>query len=223
VFRRKYSLYYVLEFFSGARKQIFITFGPWVLIRVYHQPATDMAGLLMTAALIGIVFKPLAGHAMDRFGEGRIMIVDGVVLSAVCVGYGYAGFLTATPEHARRLACACYVLDNLLFALGDARILYLSRLTNSREETTSTLAMGVSINHVASMTIPAVAGVVWMRFGYEGVFLAGAVLALGLATIATRVPARRPGGQATVAGGEVAGVAGPGTGVTGEVIFPSGK
>ena len=85
VVRKKYHLYYLLELLFGARKQIFITFGPWVLIKVYGEPATSIAGLFVTAALIGIVFKPLAGMAVDRFGERTIMVADGVILAGVLV------------------------------------------------------------------------------------------------------------------------------------------
>ncbi len=191
VFRKKYSLYYVLELFAGARKQIFITFGPWVLIQVYHQPARSIAGLLMIAAMIGVFFKPVAGMLVDRFGERAIMIVDNTVLIAVCMGYGYALRITGDPETARTLACACYIADNLLFALGSARAVYLSRIASTPQDVSSTLAMGVSINHVVSMTIPLGAGALWIGFGYERVFLSAAVLAFITAAIATRVPSKR--------------------------------
>jgi len=189
VVRRRYWLYYLLEFVFGARKQIFLTFGPWVLIKIYGQPATAIAGLLMTAALIGIVFKPLTGLAIDRFGERAIMVIDGLVLSVVCICYGYATRI-AEPDTARVIACGCYIADNLLFSLGSARVTYLARLTNSPQEITSTLAMGTSINHIASMTLPAVGGVVWVAFGYQRVFLAAAVLAVAIAALSTLVPAR---------------------------------
>ena len=188
VFRKRYALYYVLELLFGARKQIFFTFGPWVLIKVYEQPATSIAGLFTIAALIGIVFKPLTGIAIDHFGERRVMIADGVLLACVCLGYGFALHLTDDSNKARLLACICFVADNLLFALGSGRAVYLSRLTNSPKEITSTLAMGVSINHVVSMTIPAVAGAIWIGWGYERVFVAAAVLALAISVVSSRVP-----------------------------------
>jgi MFS family permease len=195
VVRRKYRLYYVLELLFGARKQIFITFGPWVLIKVYGEPASSIAGLLMTAALIGIVFKPLAGAAIDRFGERTVMIADGLVLAVVCIGYGYALKLTGDVNTARPIACACFVADNLLFALGSARAVYISRMADSPQEVTSTLAMGVSINHAVSMTIPAAAGAIWTAFDYDRVFLAAAILALAIAAVSTLVPEKRPHGH----------------------------
>jgi MFS family permease len=188
IVRKKYWLYYALETLHGARKQIFLTFGPWVLIRIYGVPATSMARLLLIAAVIGVFFQPVMGHLLDRLGERRIMILDGLTLIFVCIGYGYAVNFMGSKEAARPLACACYVLDNLLFALGAARAIYLSRLTDSSEELTSTLTLGVSINHIASMTIPAVAGAIWVGFGYQRVFVAAALLAVGTAALATRVP-----------------------------------
>lgn len=189
VLRKKFRLYYLLEFFFGARKQIFITFGPWVLIKVYGMPATSIAMLLFIAAVIGIVFKPAAGHIIDRFGERAVMIADGLVLILVCIGYGYAIQITGDKDSARTLASACFVADNLLFALGACRAIYLSRIASSPQEITSTIAMGVSVNHIVSMTIPALAGVLWLKFGYERVFLGAAALALVQALLATRVPA----------------------------------
>lgn len=191
VIRKRFTLYYVLELLFGARKQIFITFGFWVLIRVYGASAADIAGLLMTASLIGIAFKPLTGVAIDRFGERAVLMFDGIALAFVCVGYGYAEAITGDLETARTLACVCFVADNLLFALGSGRSVYVSRLTNSPQEVTSTLAMGVSVNHIASMLIPAIGGFIWETFGYERVFTAAAVLALGIAIVASRVPGRR--------------------------------
>jgi len=198
VLKRRFSLYYVLEILAGVRKQIFLTFGPWVLIQVYGLPAPSIAGLLMISSLVGIVFKPAAGLLMDRIGERTVMILDGLVLAVVCLGYGYAQKIFPDPDWARRVACACYIGDEMLFALSNARAVYLSRITDSPQELNSSLSMGVSINHIASMTIPIAAGTVWALWGYERLFLAAAVFALVLSVVATRVPGKlrimMPGG-----------------------------
>jgi predicted MFS family arabinose efflux permease len=196
VVRRRYWLYYLLEALFGARKQIFITFGVWVLISVYGQPATGIAQLIMIASVIGIVFKPLAGAAIDRFGERTVMIVDGVLLAGVCIGYGYAMRFAPNPDAALTVARGCFIADNLLFALGTSRAVYLSRIVESPGDLTSTLALGVSINHLPSMTVPAVAGAVWEHFGYERVFLAAAVLALVISAVSTLVPRKQTAGTA---------------------------
>ena len=50
-FRRKYTTFYILELFYGARKQVFFTFGPFVLIRVYGMDTQHVAILFAAAAL----------------------------------------------------------------------------------------------------------------------------------------------------------------------------
>ncbi|MFW6304086.1 MAG: MFS transporter [Candidatus Sumerlaeota bacterium] len=176
--------------FFGARKQVFLTFGPWVLIKVYGKEAHDLAQLFIIAALLGLGFKPLAGMAIDRFGERTVLILDGLLLNLVCIGYGFAHHLTSTESAAMVLASTCFVLDNLLFALGTGRAVYVSRLSESPQELTSTLSVSISINHVISMIIPTFAGMLWALFGHESVFAAAAVLALVIAATATFVPRR---------------------------------
>jgi len=192
VLKREFNLYYLLEILAGTRKQIFLTFGPWVLIEVYGLHVSSIATLLMISSCIGIVFKPLAGMVMDRVGERNVMIADGLVLAVVCLGYGYAQKAIPDPDWARRAACCCYIADEMLFALGNARSIYLSRMVGSPQELNSSLAMGVSINHIASMTIPMVAGTIWMCWGFERLFFGAALFAVVLAIVATRVPGRRP-------------------------------
>ena len=51
--------------------------------------------------------------------------------------------------------------------------------------------MCVSINHIVSMLIPAVAGFVWLTFGYEKVFLSAAVLSIIVAVVAGFIPAHK--------------------------------
>ena len=41
-FRKKYTKFYILEVFYGARKQIFFTFGPYVLILFYKASTSNM-------------------------------------------------------------------------------------------------------------------------------------------------------------------------------------
>ncbi|MBN2308047.1 MAG: MFS transporter, partial [Candidatus Hydrogenedentes bacterium] len=188
VIRKRFWLYYLLEFLFGARKQIFLTFGFWVLIKEYGQHAGGFAGLIMIASIVGLGFKPLVGLAIDRFGERSIMIADGLMLAVVCIGYGFAKRLTGDAHTAHRIASACFIADNLLFALGTSRSVYVARLTESPQELTSTLAVGVSINHIASMVLPGLGGLLWMAFGYERVFVVAALLAVSISAVSTLVP-----------------------------------
>jgi len=51
IIRRRYWVYYVLSLLFGARKQIFLTFAPWVLVRIFGQPPVTFAKLWIVSAL----------------------------------------------------------------------------------------------------------------------------------------------------------------------------
>ena len=50
-FHKKYSKYYMLEMFYGARKQVFFTFGPYVLILFYGADAAMISLLFAISAV----------------------------------------------------------------------------------------------------------------------------------------------------------------------------
>jgi len=177
VWNRHYWLYYVLSLLFGARKQVFITFGPWVLVKVFNQPVWIFAQLWIAASVLGIVFQPALGRAIDRFGERAVLMVDGVLTFAVCIGYGFAHLLP-NPTAALWLLYACFVGDQLLFGTGMARDTYLSKIALKPEHVAPTLSMGVSINHIVSMSMPALGGLMWMRYGHPSVFVAAAGIAV---------------------------------------------
>ena len=190
VLKRKYSLYYLLNVFSGARKQVFITFGPWVLIKVFGEPAPTIAKLWIVASVIGIFFQPRLGRLIDRLGERLILMSDALLLIGVCLGYGFARELPlARPVH---LVYACYVLDNVLFAAGMARTTYIDKIAESESDIHASLSVGVSIDHAVSMSLPTIGGLVWMRYGFPYVFLGAAGIAVCnlIAASFVRVPKR---------------------------------
>ena len=188
VWNRHYWLYYVLAFLFGARKQVFITFGPWVLIRIFHQPVWIFAQLWIAAAVLGIFFQPALGRAIDRLGERTVLMVDSLLILLVCLGYGFAHLL---PSHtvALGLLYVCFVGDNLLFGVNMARDTYLSKIVLKQEDLAPTLSLGISINHAVSMSIPAVGGLLWVRYGHPAVFIAtaGVAVLMGIFTSMVRI------------------------------------
>ena len=69
--RKEYRLYYILAVLFGSRKQLFLTFAPWVIVTVFNQPTQTLATLLTIGGIIGILFQPFLGWAIDRLGERR--------------------------------------------------------------------------------------------------------------------------------------------------------
>nr|HPI23604.1 MFS transporter [Spirochaetota bacterium] len=64
ILRREYGLFYWLNILFGTRKQIFLTFAPWVLVTVFNQKTEMVATLLTAGGIIGIAFNPLLGRAI---------------------------------------------------------------------------------------------------------------------------------------------------------------
>jgi len=191
VWNRRYWLYYVLSFLFGARKQVFITFGPWVLVRIFNQSVGVIAALMIVSALLGILFQPLLGRAIDRLGERFVLMADAAVIFCVCIGYG-AAHLFDHRALALGILYVCFVIDQLFFGTGMARDIYLAKTAVRKEDIAPTLSLGVTINHAVSMSLPALGGWLWMRHGHDKVFYAAAVVALAMFFFASllRVPSR---------------------------------
>ncbi|MDR1160028.1 MAG: MFS transporter [Syntrophomonadaceae bacterium] len=177
VFKKKYIWYYLLNILFGARKQIFLTFAPWILIKLYSSGVSTFALLGIAGAVISMLFRPLLGKAIDKWGEKKIIFCESASLIAICAVYG------AAPQWAPvRLAVpvimVCYILDQMLFAVNIARSTYLKKIAVSSEDVASTISMGVTLDHAVSMTIPFFGGLLWVYYGYQWVFWAAAVIAL---------------------------------------------
>ena len=170
VFRRRYKWYYLLNVLFGARKQIFLTFAPWVLVTRYGASPAVMAALAVAAACLGVVFRQAFGALTDRIGERRMFIGDSVILLGICAGFAYS---SALP-----LLYGLFILDNLMFATRIARTTYLNRIAEEKSHIAPTVSFGITIDHAVSMTIPAAGGLLWAAYGYRSVFLAASLLAV---------------------------------------------
>jgi len=180
ILRKEYNVFYGLNILYGARKQIFITFGPWVLIKVFGQGVATFATLSFIIAGLGIVFKPLIGHLIDTVGERFILAAEAVSLIFICLGYAFSEGLLANMGLGRitlYVICALFVLDQMLASVSMARATYLKKIALSAEDVSPTLSMGITIDHMVSMFVPWLGGFVWTVLGYEYVFICGAVIA----------------------------------------------
>ena len=169
VFNRRYGLFYLLNFLQGCRKQMFITFAIFALVKVHGMPVeTTMVLVLINQSLITIA-SPTLGKLIDRLGERFMLSVSYGCLIFVFLGY-------AVIEH-RPTLYALYCIDNLIFFGSIALTTYINKIA-SPEDLKPTLSMGITMNHVAAVVAPLVGGVVWQYFGYEVIFYSGAVVAV---------------------------------------------
>jgi len=177
VLRREYGLYYWLTVLYGTRKQLFLTFAPWVLVTVFRQPTSTIAILLTVGGVIGIFFKPWLGKVIDRCGERLVLTMESIGLIIICLFYALASELFSA-ELALIVTCGCYIADQLLYSVGMARATWLKKIALAPEDVSQTLTMGVSIDHLFSISIALLGGVLWNSFGYSVVFLMGGGIAL---------------------------------------------
>lgn len=176
VFRKKYSLYYVLSVVNGARKQIFLTFAPWVLIQVYHLNPPTFAILGFIVSFLSILTRTVVGNAIDKKGERFVLSLEAVILILICMGYSFAADIFP-PAAAVIIIAACYIIDNSMSVVEMARSTYVKRIAVQPEDVTPTLSAGTSFDHVIAMSIPFLGGLLWSAIGYQYVFMAAALIA----------------------------------------------
>jgi hypothetical protein len=189
VFKKKYWLFYALSVVWGARKQIFLTFAPWVLIKVFNCGVETFAILGFIGTVLSLVFRPLLGRAIDAWGERRILEIESIILLILSILYGYSPTWFSTRV-ALYIVMACYISDQILFAVRMARTTYLNRIAESREDITPTISMGLTIDHAVSMLIPVGGGLLWTKFGFVPVFMASGILAILNLILAIFIPDR---------------------------------
>ena len=83
-FHKKYTKYYMLEMFYGARKQVFFTFGPYVLILFYGANAAMISLLFAVSAVACFFTSPLVGKIIDKAGYKTVMVADTLILVIGC-------------------------------------------------------------------------------------------------------------------------------------------
>ena len=191
VFKKKYRLFYLLNIVFGARKQIFLTFAPWVLIKVFHADIATFAVLGFIGTVLNLVFRPWLGKAIDAWGERTIIMLESCLLIVICLFYGFAGNLFAARV-AVIIIMACYICDQLLFSVRIARTTYLNRIIDTPDDLGATLSMGLTMDHGVSMLIPLGGGLLWAHYGYISVFLVAGALAIVNLWLATYIPKRDP-------------------------------
>ncbi len=158
VFKRRYWLYYVLTFFEGSRMQVFGTFSTLILVQDYGLNVREMSLLLVVSGIVNFVLSPRIGKLLDSVGERVVLSVSYVLLALCFVGY-------ATVHNVWFLA-AMLIGINLLVTLRIGLSTYVRRIAPP-EELAPTLAAGVSVNHITSVSMSLVAGTLLELVGYE--------------------------------------------------------
>lgn len=193
IFRREYGLFYLLTFLEGCRRQIFAIFASLALILVYHVDVQWMLIIQLVNAVMIAVTAPRIGKLVDKVGEREPLTFYAIGLIVVFLGYSVTKSVGAL--------IALFLIDNILFTFGIGFTTYLHRIVRLGE-LTPCLAMGVTMNHVAAVTVPIGGAILWERYhNYQVPFWVGVAIA-AISLVATRwLPAGRGGGTVELAGG----------------------
>lgn len=188
IIRRSYYLYYGLETLHGIRKQLYMTFGYWLMVNTLEQSPSIIGMVILIAGVIGLFTQPLIGWSIKRYGERRVTIFDSIALSVLCAAYAFAPEVLPQHDAVYVVAC-CFVADNILFAMGMARTTYIARICGDRrEEITPCIYTGLAINHVASIAFAVAGGILWQAMGGpQIVFLLGGCAVVGAGLLARRM------------------------------------
>jgi hypothetical protein len=169
ILRREYSLFYLLTFLEGCRRQIFSIFASFALILVYHVPLRHMLALQFVNSILIAITAPRIGRLIDKTGEKGPLTFYSIGLIAVFLGY-------ACFENVGALY-ALFLLDNVLFSFGVGFTTYLHRIVRPNE-LTPCLSMGVTMNHIAAVTVPVGGAWLWVHFhNYHVPFWVGVTVA----------------------------------------------
>lgn len=185
ILRRRYWLYYALQFMAGARRQIFLVFAAFMMVEKFGFAVHELTFLFLINYVANILFAPMMGWLVGRIGEKWSLSIEYVGLIGVFAAYGgiYWFGWGAT------LAAALYVLDHLFFAMAFAQKTYFQKIADPAD-IAPTAAVAFTINHIAAVFLPAALGYLWVT-SQASVFALAAMMAfasLGLALLIPRHP-----------------------------------
>ena len=176
-FRKKFTKYYMLEVFYGARKQVFFTFGPYVLVLFYGANAMTISALFAVSSVCGFFVSPVVGKIIDRLGYKTVMVADTLILVIVCFFYGFAHHIF--PMNVAFIVCCLnYILDSIISLASMASNVYVQDISESSDEVRATISTGVSVNHLITIFIALFGGWIWKTLGIETLFVLSALLGL---------------------------------------------
>ena len=194
VLRQRYWLYYALTFMSGARRQIFMAFGGFLLVERFGFDVSAVATLMLATYGINTMAGPLLGSLVGRIGERATIQLENVSLVAVFVGYALASQgVFGTLGGA--VAGGLFIVDGVFFTLVLAQRTYFQKIADPAD-IAPTSAVAFTINHIAAVFLPVTFGLLWIK-DPSIVFYIGAAIATVSLSLSFLVPRRPAAGHET--------------------------
>ena len=192
ILRRRYWLYYALQFMAGARRQIFIVFAGFMMVEKFGFEVHEVTSLFLINLVANMIFAPFMGNAVARFGERNTLVFEYIGLVIVFLAYGGIYFFGWGVV----LAATLYVIDHMLFALALALKTYFQKIADPRD-IAPTAAVAFTINHIAAVFLPALLGYLWLA-SPTSVFMLAAGMAFVSLVLALMIPRHPEPGNETI-------------------------
>ena len=186
--RKRYWLYYMLTFMTGARRQLFFAFGGFLLVKKFGYSVADMAMLMLVTTSLNSVLAPRLGALVMRAGERRTIMLENTVLILV-----FAGYATTSSW---QVAGLLFVIDGIFFTLTLAQRTYFQKIADPADMA-STMSAAFTINHIAAVIVPVAFGTLGM-INPSIIFWLGACVATVSLSLSFLVPRHPAPGHETV-------------------------
>ena len=184
-FKKKYWLYYLLQFFAGARRQIFVVFASFMMVEKFGLEVHELTALFLVNFLLNIIFAPIMGKVVQFFGERISLCIEYIGLTFVFLAYAGIYYWDWGVE----VAIYLFILDHLFFALSIAMKTYFQKIADP-SDIAPQAAVAFTINHIAAVFLPAVLGYLWIIHPSSVFQVAAALAALSL--LASILVPRKP-------------------------------
>ncbi len=182
VLKRRYWVYYTLQFFSGARRQIFVVFASFMMVEKYGFDVHQITLLLLANFLINIFMAPLIGRFIEKFGERLSLIVEYFGLMVIFLLYAGLYYF----DWSYIVASILFIADHMFFGLAFAMKTYFQKIADS-EDFAPTAAVAFTINHISAVFLPVLLGYIWIH-NNSAVFYLAAVLSFISLVVAILIP-----------------------------------
>lgn len=192
ILRKRYWLYYALQFMAGARRQIFMVFAAFMMVEHFGFAVHELTFLFLINYAANILFAPMMGWLISRIGEKWSLAFEYAGLIAVFIAYGGIYWFSWGAA----LAATLYVIDHLFFALAFAQKTYFQKIADPAE-IAPTAAVAFTINHIAAVALPAALGYLWVT-SQASVFVLAAILAFASLVLALMIPRHPAPGRETI-------------------------
>ena len=164
ILKKEYWLFYFLTFMAGARRQIFMAFAIFLLVKKFGFSVQDITLLFLLNNGINFFINPFIGKFIVKYGERKLLSIEYFSLILVFIAYAFVD--------SKLIAGILFILDHIFFNFSIGINTYFQKIADPRDIAASA-AVGFTINHIAAVILPAIGGLLWM-VDYKIPFLAGA-------------------------------------------------